>query len=338
MYWAITTYATVGYGDMVPHSHAGRCWAGLAMVTSLVSICTLTSLLSAQLTSSLLNVQSVGQLSDVTGMLCVQHDYPLLASFLQQAPARPSYLLASVEDCMAQLRDGQAQAVLADRPVLQARLRYFSFSSLQRAFFFFLPHSFSPTTTQWFALQYGWSGLVVSGAISNTPFSFVYANGSEFLGWADAAVIAAQTDPDWVPQYTAISDSYFALGSGAASVAASAAADRVMPWAVALFAAMSGATAGATAWMHHARRARAAAAAAATAAAADNFNLSDGGKGAGGASLHRHLAAVGDDEGSVRARAHTAALLEVRALAERLSELATAVARLEVHLVEQGKA
>jgi voltage-gated potassium channel len=50
-WWALTTVTTVGYGDIVPESHAGRAAASVLMITGLALIPTLTSIVVATLVS-----------------------------------------------------------------------------------------------------------------------------------------------------------------------------------------------------------------------------------------------------------------------------------------------
>jgi voltage-gated potassium channel len=50
-WWAITTVTTVGYGDIVPHTTAGRLVAGVLMFTGLALIPTTTSVVVSMLLS-----------------------------------------------------------------------------------------------------------------------------------------------------------------------------------------------------------------------------------------------------------------------------------------------
>jgi voltage-gated potassium channel len=49
LWWAVTTVTTVGYGDIVPESPAGRAAASVLMLTGLALIPTLTSIVVATL-------------------------------------------------------------------------------------------------------------------------------------------------------------------------------------------------------------------------------------------------------------------------------------------------
>ena len=49
LWWAVTTVTTVGYGDIVPESSAGRAAASVLMLTGLALIPTLTSIVVATL-------------------------------------------------------------------------------------------------------------------------------------------------------------------------------------------------------------------------------------------------------------------------------------------------
>ena len=49
LWWAVTTVTTVGYGDIVPESHASRAAASVLMITGIALIPTLTSIVVATL-------------------------------------------------------------------------------------------------------------------------------------------------------------------------------------------------------------------------------------------------------------------------------------------------
>jgi voltage-gated potassium channel len=49
LWWAVTTVTTVGYGDIVPESHAGRAAASVLMLTGLALIPALTSIVVSTL-------------------------------------------------------------------------------------------------------------------------------------------------------------------------------------------------------------------------------------------------------------------------------------------------
>jgi voltage-gated potassium channel len=47
LWWAVQTVTTVGYGDIVPESHAGRAIAALLMATGVASLSLVTAVISA---------------------------------------------------------------------------------------------------------------------------------------------------------------------------------------------------------------------------------------------------------------------------------------------------
>jgi voltage-gated potassium channel len=78
-WWAMETVTTVGYGDVVPHSAAGRFIASLLMLTGIALIPTLTSVIVST----------------------------LLAKHRQEEQAQLADMLKSVERRLADLEDNQ---------------------------------------------------------------------------------------------------------------------------------------------------------------------------------------------------------------------------------------
>jgi hypothetical protein len=166
LYWSIQTTATVGYGDAVTRTHAGRALSSVWILISLLVIAVLTALVSAQLTQALLAAAvSVQSLEDVSGTLCMESAYPQLASFVREDVASPPSVVADLgQNCMAAVADGSMQAFIGDS-----------------------------TFVAWYASTYAVPGLTVSAIIpgSASGFSLVLnasARGNALKAWLDPAV------------------------------------------------------------------------------------------------------------------------------------------------------
>jgi hypothetical protein len=73
----------------------------------------------------------------------------------------------------------------------------------------------------WFKTNYGLGDVYVSPVLAPNPFSFVYASGSPLRQYVNPAVIAAQTDPNWIGLSDQLTQRYFGsdiAGSASTSV------------------------------------------------------------------------------------------------------------------------
>jgi voltage-gated potassium channel len=64
LYWAVTTAATVGYGDVTPHSGAGRVVAVITMLTTIPLLAGVWSLLTGVHVSSLTHTKVAAHMRD----------------------------------------------------------------------------------------------------------------------------------------------------------------------------------------------------------------------------------------------------------------------------------
>jgi Ion channel len=142
VYWSLTTISTVGYGDETPKTTWGRTMASIWMVLAIVGMAVFNALLSSSLTSALLQDGTfIQNLNQISGTLCVQSEYPLLAQWVRESDTKPtSIVFNSIEACMTMLETGTVgasprsfrvlapnrehsdagttEAVISDRPVL----------------------------------------------------------------------------------------------------------------------------------------------------------------------------------------------------------------------------
>ena len=169
------------------------------------------SIISAKLTTSGLIVKRIQKFSDMHGPLCVESAYPVAMAFVQRDPGKPIKILeAEISDCIAMMMNGTVQAVFTDQPVLS-----------------------------WMVTNYALTGAYVSPILGPNPFSFVYPSGSLLRPFVNPSVIAAQTDPEWIPNAQAITARYFATGADPTATAAVSKINKKTAYAAAGFAAIA---------------------------------------------------------------------------------------------------
>jgi voltage-gated potassium channel len=92
IYWSVTTATTVGYGDISPHTHAGRLIAVLVMLTVIPLFAATFSLLTTSLTAmhaSKLHAEALAHLQHIKEHLGVAAELPehLVPDHLKRRPA-----------------------------------------------------------------------------------------------------------------------------------------------------------------------------------------------------------------------------------------------------------
>jgi len=129
IWWSITTFSTVGYGDRVPITRAGRITAGAWMLVAFALMTILSGLIASSLTVGRLNpvVQSPEDLRQhETGAL----DRGVAAPLLRSIGVRRLHTFPDAESGLLALRDRQIDAFVADSTVLHFLLRQRRFDSL----------------------------------------------------------------------------------------------------------------------------------------------------------------------------------------------------------------
>ncbi|MEH6563752.1 MAG: transporter substrate-binding domain-containing protein [Halopseudomonas sp.] len=118
-WWAAVTMTTVGYGDKAPVTLAGRMVALVWMFAGLIMVASFTAAITTSLTVSNLQYQIQGP-QDLPGNRVATITGTASAQYLQDNRIiRREY--ANLSDAMHSVLDGETDAVVYDRPLLQFR-------------------------------------------------------------------------------------------------------------------------------------------------------------------------------------------------------------------------
>jgi voltage-gated potassium channel len=87
VYWAVVTITTVGYGDLVPQTMAGRLVAGLGMLVGYAIIAVPTAIITGKLWERLNRQRSASPTLPWNCPLCAKQGHGLLAQYCQHCGA-----------------------------------------------------------------------------------------------------------------------------------------------------------------------------------------------------------------------------------------------------------
>jgi polar amino acid transport system substrate-binding protein len=122
LWLAIVTMTTVGYGDKVPVTPAGRTIASVWMLISMLTVSSLTAFLATALTVASLDRSTLDSADDLPGRKVAAVKGSTGAAFARRQGAR-IVPVASVGEAIDRVAAGEAEAVVHDRPMLQYELR-----------------------------------------------------------------------------------------------------------------------------------------------------------------------------------------------------------------------
>lgn len=187
-YWGLMQFLNAA--DNKPLSRSGRVLTILWLLASIISLSVITSIISAKLTTAGLSTKKIQRLGDIgSGTLCVESAYPTAMQFVLRDPQHPVKIVEQeINVCVDMLINGTVQAVFTDQPVLQ-----------------------------WMVANYQIVSGYVSPLLGPNPFSFVYASGSLLRQYTNPSIIAAQTNPAYIPLASALNAKYFSTGADATS-------------------------------------------------------------------------------------------------------------------------
>jgi ABC-type amino acid transport substrate-binding protein len=116
-WWAVVTMSTVGYGDKRPKKIGGRAIAAIWMFIGIIWFAGLTATLSSALTVDRISHGEITDLSDLYGKKVAVIEGTTSEDFLRYHDVK-IVLTNSLDDLLANLKDGRSDAIVYDAPPL----------------------------------------------------------------------------------------------------------------------------------------------------------------------------------------------------------------------------
>lgn len=171
VWWAVVTMLTVGYGDKVTKSIAGRAFSMVFMAFGVLLVACFTAAFTATLTVSGLQTDVSG-VADLPGKKVVTVKGTTGAAYLKEHEI-PAIEAETVDDMIRQLRNGEVDAAVYDGPVLT--------------------YAAKPTS--------GGRIQLVGGAITREYYGIVEQHGSPLSQGIDVALLTVYEDGTYARLY-----------------------------------------------------------------------------------------------------------------------------------------
>ncbi len=118
---ALVTMTTVGYGDRAPETPIGRVITGVWMILALITTSSMTAFIATALTLANLDTSSIDSIDDLEGRTIAVPRGTSSVPFVRRHGGRVA-TADDVEEAIAMVERGDAEAVVFDRPVLAYHL------------------------------------------------------------------------------------------------------------------------------------------------------------------------------------------------------------------------
>lgn len=167
LWWAVVTISTVGYGDKVPRTVAGRAMAVVLIFSGIMVFSSFTAVIASALTTNALIAREQANI-DLAAVRTAVLKASVAETYLRDRGIFP-HACDDLSTAMEMLAGGQVDAVMGDRPLLRYAV----------------------------ASQYPGEVLVLPGVLRRETYGFAFPTGSELRESVNQALIAITSRDAW---------------------------------------------------------------------------------------------------------------------------------------------